>query len=123
MSEELAVKRKNTSDDLASQIYELNQQLKNTKTENASVMEKIVLDAKAKNATNVGHLKTEIKELNEARKLSELRMIDSNRRLDELLQSNKELQKVSLSCYSNINKAPNRITPNKIQSRSLPTRE
>ena len=55
-------------------------------------------------------LKDEISEFQEQAKNSELKLIDNNRRIDKLLDENKELQKVTL--YRKFLKNIERITKN-----------
>ena len=93
--ENLAEKRKKTSDDLARQVYELNQEIKSLKSSSTSDLEKSLADVRHKNECVVINLRKEIKELSDGRKQSELKIIDANRRLDELLQENKGIQKVN----------------------------
>ena len=92
--ENLAEKRKRTSDDLARQVYELNQEIKSLKSASSNDLEKSLADMRQKNECVVINLRKEIKDLCDGRKQSEMKIIDANRRLDELLQENKGILKV-----------------------------
>ena len=97
--DELATRRKKTSDELASQVFELTQQIQTLKKTNTNDLDKLAADTSAKHEAVVTSLRKEIRELVDARKQGELMAIDSNRRLDQLLQENKTTQKVRCGIY------------------------
>ena len=92
--ETIAEKRKVVSDNLSKENYELNQKIQNMENLNMTQKSNLIKEQRNKNEKVLLTLKKEIKDLNEIRKQNEIKMIDSNRRLDELLEENKNSQKV-----------------------------
>ena len=96
-----AEKRKKLLDEMATEKFELNQELTQVKEKISAEAEGKLKSQKSEADQNILQLKKELKEQIAQRKQGEMRILDANRRIDELMSEVKKVDWKSRASYFN----------------------